>query len=55
VLYDSRFYGTGDGDSGNRDEIVATGMANTWKSIHLCGFDVRSLLNKFKKGYYHQS
>ena len=51
VLYDSLLDGTGNGNSGNRDEIVATCMADTRKCIHLCESDVRTPFKGFERGY----
>ena len=49
MFYDCLFNGTGDGDSSDCDEIVATGMADTRKCIHLCKSDVRPLLEGIEK------
>jgi hypothetical protein len=34
VFYHSLLDGTGDGDSGDCDEVVATGVANARESVH---------------------
>lgn len=43
MFYEGLLNGARDGDSGNRDEIVATGMANARKSVHLCKSGIRAL------------
>ena len=51
MFYDGLLDGTGDGDSGDRDEVVATGMANARESVHLWESDIKSLLKWFGRGW----